>query len=102
MRSAVTGEWNREREAHAPHRRYVTGPREADRRYLKLLGGGSFVDNLPDEQGAELMRGLWADARRISDDELDAMLLLKDWRPRLSAAWLIGLDRRTRFRGDTR
>ncbi|WP_144123498.1 DUF6000 family protein [Catellatospora sichuanensis] len=84
--------------AHAPFRRYVMGPRDADRRYLKLRGGGSFVDNLPAEQGAELMRGLWADARRIGDDELAAMLRLVDWRPRIAAAWLIGLDRRTRFR----
>ncbi|MEU8074610.1 DUF6000 family protein [Catellatospora citrea] len=86
------------RNAHAPFRRYVMGPRDGDRRYLKLLGGGGFVDHLTDEQGAELMRELCADARRISDGELDAMLRLKDWRPRLSAAWLIGLDRRTRFR----
>lgn len=74
------------------------GPRDTDRRYLKLLGGGGFVDNLPDERAAELMRGLWADARRIGDDELTAMLGLPDWRPRLTAAWLIGLDRRTGFR----
>ncbi|WP_275420079.1 DUF6000 family protein [Catellatospora citrea] len=63
-----------------------------------MLGGGRFVDHLADEQAAELMRGLRVDARRISDGELTAMLRLTDWRPRLSAAWLIGLDRRTRFR----
>ncbi|GAA2375351.1 hypothetical protein Cme02nite_04880 [Catellatospora methionotrophica] len=84
--------------AHAPFRPYVMGPGQTDRRYLKLLGGGSFVDNLPDGQAAEMMRGLWVDARRITDGELTAMLLLRDWRPRLSAAWLIGLDLRTRFR----
>ncbi|MFD0599042.1 DUF6000 family protein [Catellatospora coxensis] len=65
-----------------------------------MLGGGSFVDNLPAEQAMELMRGLWADARRVGDDELAAMLRLPDWRPRLTAAWLIGLDRRTRFRAE--
>ncbi|GAA1359079.1 hypothetical protein [Catellatospora chokoriensis] len=36
------------RNAHAPFRRYVMGPRDGDRRYLKLLGGGGFVDRLTD------------------------------------------------------
>ncbi|MGH3188393.1 MAG: DUF6000 family protein [Streptosporangiaceae bacterium] len=37
------------------------------------------------------------DAQQITDRELGT-LLESEWRSRLTAAWLIGLDRRTRFR----
>lgn len=41
--------------------------------------------------------GLARDAREISDDELHSLLEL-EWRARITAVWLIGLDRRTQFR----
>jgi hypothetical protein len=40
---------------------------------------------------------LAASARQISDEEL-ALLLDGKWRSQLTAAWLIGIGRRTRFR----
>lgn len=40
---------------------------------------------------------LAASARQATDDEL-ATLLSSEWRARLTAAWLIGLDRREQFR----
>ncbi len=65
------------------------------RRYMKLLGG-NFL-RLPKSELAVFARSIASDAKEITDDELGA-LLGEDWRPRLVAAYLIGLDRRTRFR----
>ncbi|MER7506223.1 DUF6000 family protein [Nonomuraea pusilla] len=76
-------------------RRYVTPGRGDVRRYLKLMSGGFMV--LPDKELVRFARSLARDARRISDGDLD-LLLAGEWRSRLTAAWLIGLDRRTRFR----
>ncbi|MFE6973458.1 DUF6000 family protein [Streptomyces sp. NPDC057682] len=42
-------------------------------------------------------RHLIDDATTITDAELDALLAF-EWRSRLTAAWLIGVDRRERFR----
>ncbi|GAB3895660.1 DUF6000 family protein [Microbispora bryophytorum] len=70
--------------------RYVIWDRD-EPRYLKLLGG-----NLP-RLSDRFKAALADDARHISDEDLRE-LLRRDWRPRLTAAWLIGLDRRLRFR----
>lgn len=77
-------------------RRYVD-PGFPDRpgRYMKLLGG-----RLLDWDGPErtaFTHDLGRDARHITDRELST-LLDSEWRSRLTAAWLIGLDRRTQFR----
>jgi hypothetical protein len=76
-------------------RRYVATGRGSVRRYLRLLGG--FVFLMSDRQVVRFGRSLARDARRIADSDLE-MLLESEWRCRLTAAWLIGLDRRTRFR----
>ncbi|MEU7899989.1 DUF6000 family protein [Nonomuraea sp. NPDC049152] len=75
-------------------RRYVSAGRGEVRRYLQLMG--AFME-LPDRQLVRFGRSLARHARRITDDDLE-MLLAFDWRSRLTAAWLIGLDRRTQFR----
>lgn len=74
--------------------RYVTPGRGSVRRYMKLLGGFLY---LPDREAVHFGRALARDARRITDQELE-FLLSVEWRARLTAAWLIGLDRRTQFR----
>lgn len=81
--------------------RYVIGTpgSEADR-YLDLLHG-NFL-NLPDWKRAEFFQALVRDARQVTDTELEIMLApgeFAGWRERLTAAWLIGLDQRTQFRG---
>lgn len=64
------------------------------RRYLRLLG----VNPLGERSDRAIFEaGLARDAREISDDNLYSLLEL-DWRARLTAAWLIALDRRTHFR----
>jgi hypothetical protein len=63
-------------------------------RYLRLMGGFMI---LPDRQLVRFGRSLARAARRISDEDLEALLSF-EWRSRLTAAWLIGLDRRTQFR----
>jgi len=70
-------------------RRYVIWKRR-ERRYLKLLGG------LPEREGA-FNTALVSDAREISDEDLDRLLSC-GWRPRLTAAWLIGIDCRRHYR----
>jgi hypothetical protein len=62
---------------------------------MKLLGG-----NLLDWDGPEriaFMQDIGRDARQITDHELST-LLDSEWRSRLTASWLIGLDRRAQFR----
>ncbi|MED7926249.1 DUF6000 family protein [Nonomuraea sp. LP-02] len=76
-------------------RRYVATGRGSVRRYLRLLGG--FVLLMSDRQVRRFGRALARDARRVADDDLETLLGM-DWRCRLVAAWMIGLDRRTRFR----
>ncbi|MET8046191.1 DUF6000 family protein [Streptosporangium sp. NPDC005286] len=65
-------------------------------RYLKLLGG-NFLRTLSEVELAVFARSFARDAQDIKDDELGVLLHL-GWRPRLVAAYLIGLDRRTLFR----
>ncbi|WKX74011.1 DUF6000 family protein [Streptomyces sp. XD-27] len=65
------------------------------RRYLKLLHGNFTRQDEPECRS--FLRALSAAARQISDEELET-LLESEWRARLTAAWLIGLDRRYWFR----
>jgi len=69
-------------------------------RYSKLLHG-NFAGMMSGPEGEVFLRDLVEDARSITDDELDE-LLAADWRPRITAAWLIGVDRRTAWRGRVR
>lgn len=64
-------------------------------RYLKLLHGNAL--NMSGTDRTEFESALGRDARQITDRELGT-LLDSEWRSRLTAAWLIGLDRRTHFR----
>lgn len=64
------------------------------RRYMKLLGGNPLRE-MADRDVFDA--ALAADARQITDEDLGKLLAF-EWRARLVAAWLIGLDRRTRFR----
>ncbi|MDP9847744.1 DUF6000 family protein [Streptosporangium lutulentum] len=81
--------------------RYMIGTPESETgRYLDLLHG-NFLD-LPDWRQADFLQALGRDARQVTDAELECMLApgeFAGWRERLTAAWLIGLDRRIRFRG---
>ncbi|GAA4502866.1 hypothetical protein GCM10023191_055010 [Actinoallomurus oryzae] len=73
-------------------RRYVVWSSAPDqRRYLRLFHGGALGED------RAFLRALAEDARRITDEELGRLLTV-EWRSRLTAAWLIGLDRRTVFR----
>jgi hypothetical protein len=77
-------------------RRYVNaGPATQPGRYQKLLDGNALVMNSTDRTGFE--HAIGHDARQVTDHELST-LLDSEWRSRLTAAWLIGLDRRTQFR----
>ncbi len=62
---------------------------------MKLLGGHLLDWDGPDR--TTFMRDMGRDAQQITDHELST-LLDSEWRSRLTAAWLIGLDRRTQFR----
>jgi hypothetical protein len=64
-------------------------------RYKKLIGG-NFM-RMDQEALAEFGRSLAADAARITSDEL-RQLFEGDWRERLTAAWFVGMDRRSAFR----
>jgi hypothetical protein len=64
-------------------------------RYLKLLHGN--VLSISGSERSEFMLAMGRDARQITDGELSTLLGC-GWRERLTAAWLIGLDRRTGFR----
>lgn len=76
-------------------RRYVTPRTGSVARYLKLLNANFMT---MDKTGrTPFLQQLAAAARQASDDDL-AMLLDSDWRSRLTASWLIALDRRQRFR----
>lgn len=66
------------------------------RRYAKLLHG-NFVGLMGATEREVFLRELVEDAKQITDAELEE-LLDDGWRPRITAAWLIGVDRRTRFR----
>lgn len=70
------------------------------RRYAKLLHG-NFAGLMGAAEREVFLRALAEDAQQITDDELE-LLLGADWRPRITAAWLIGADRRDRFRARIR
>jgi hypothetical protein len=75
-------------------RRYVVWDTDQPR-YSTLVVVHPLGDDAPDN--AVFQNALAEDARHISDDDL-GKLLSTEWRSRLTAAWLIGLDRRTQYR----
>ncbi|MER7568929.1 DUF6000 family protein [Streptomyces sp. NPDC097941] len=77
-------------------RRYVMAtPSPKAGRYLDLLHG-NFV-RLPAEERTQFLQILDLDSRNVTDAELKFMLQ-PNWRSRITAAWMIGLDRREQFR----
>ncbi|MFC8278370.1 DUF6000 family protein [Streptomyces sp. NPDC057271] len=77
-------------------RRYVMAtPSPKTGRYLDLLHG-NFV-RLPAEERAQFLQTLGRDSRSVTDAQLEFMLQ-PNWRSRITAAWMIGLDRREQFR----
>ena len=84
-------------ELMAAIRRYVYPvPGTRPRRYMDLLHGGDALA-ISGADRAEFELALGRDARQVTDRDLST-LLDSEWRSRLTAAWLIGLDRRTQFR----
>ncbi|MEU8772659.1 DUF6000 family protein [Streptomyces sp. NPDC048606] len=78
-----------------PAENYVTRMYGGLPRHL-VLNGERFLD--PGwSHTARFTRHLVDDATAIDDDKLET-LLAYEWRSRLTAAWLIGVDRRDRFR----
>ncbi|MGW2656259.1 DUF6000 family protein [Streptomyces sp. NPDC001478] len=75
--------------------RYVTRTYGGLPRYL-VLNSGHFMGPRW-RRTTRFTKHLIADAAAINDEELEA-LLAYEWRSRLTAAWLIGVDRRERFR----
>jgi hypothetical protein len=75
--------------------RYVTPGTGDVRRYLKLLNG-NFM-KMDQAERAPFLQQLAESARQATDHDL-ATLLDSEWRSRLTASWLIGLDRRDQFR----
>ncbi|MGX1810506.1 DUF6000 family protein [Nocardia sp. NPDC055321] len=75
-------------------RRWVVSDVHRPGRYMRLRNIQPLLDK-PEQ--ARFETGLALDAWQITDGELHTLLEL-DWRAQLTAAWLIGLDRRTRFR----
>jgi hypothetical protein len=82
-------------ELKAAIRRYVVPETDGTARYLWLLGAGFAHTGEPAR--TVFLRQLAAAARQASDREL-ATLLDSEWRSRLTASWLIGLDRREQYR----
>ncbi|WP_394426146.1 DUF6000 family protein [Streptomyces sp. SGAir0957] len=64
-------------------------------RYLNLLHG-NFI-RLPAEERTQFLQALARDAQSVTDAELE-YLLQPNWRSRIAAAWMIGLNRREQFR----
>ncbi|MGC3002616.1 DUF6000 family protein [Streptomyces sp. G35A] len=75
--------------------RCVTRKDSGHRRYRGLKSGRVLRSGGPHAE--RLARHLIDDAATITDAELEA-LLGHEWRSRLTAAWLIGVDRRATFR----
>ncbi|WP_143671251.1 DUF6000 family protein [Streptomyces sp. Ru87] len=75
----------------APVRRYVM----PDRRYMKLHGWN--LENMEEGKRNRFVRSLARDSQRISDTEL-TLMFRSDWRPQLTASWLIATARRKNFR----
>ncbi|MBT2452751.1 hypothetical protein J7F03_38100 [Streptomyces sp. ISL-43] len=76
--------------------RYVTRKNSDHPRYLELNSRRVLRPGWPHAE--RFARHLSDDAATITDAELEA-LLGYEWRSRLTAAWLIGVDRREAFRG---
>ncbi|MEU8625190.1 DUF6000 family protein [Streptomyces sp. NPDC048669] len=76
-------------------KRYAARKDSGHARYLILKGGRFLRPEWPHAQ--HFAHHLIDDAATITDAELEA-LLGYEWRSRLTAAWLIGVDRRDRFR----
>ena len=62
--------------------------------YLRL---GMNMVQLDAVEGASFRRALVRAASDISDEQIERLLIEREWRGRLSAAWLIGLSKRTGF-----
>ncbi|MFE0985874.1 DUF6000 family protein [Streptomyces rochei] len=75
--------------------RYAARKDSGHARYLVLKSGRFLRPEWP--HGERFPHHLIDDAATITDAELEA-LLGYEWRSRLTAAWLIGVDRRERFR----
>ncbi|MEV7087289.1 DUF6000 family protein [Streptomyces sp. NPDC093085] len=75
--------------------RYVTWKDSDHPRYLELNSARVLRPGWP--HAKRFARHLIDDAATITDAELEA-LLAYEWRSRLTAAWLIGVDRREPFR----
>ncbi|MFJ8885547.1 DUF6000 family protein [Streptomyces sp. NPDC102402] len=75
--------------------RYVHASPHGTGRYLRLLHGNFALED--ESERTSFLRSLRSAAREITDAELE-ILLKGEWRSRLTAAWLIGVDRRTYFR----
>lgn len=75
--------------------RYVKPATQGVGRYLHLLHGSFARDD--ESERTPFLRSLSTAAREITDEELE-ILLGGEWRSRLTAAWLIGFDRREHFR----
>jgi hypothetical protein len=75
--------------------RYVTRKDSDHPRYLELKSARVLRPGWP--HAKRFARHLIDDAATITDAELEA-LLAYEWRSRLTAAWLIGVDRRESFR----
>ncbi|MFB7512814.1 DUF6000 family protein [Streptomyces sp. NPDC056144] len=75
--------------------RYVTRTYGGLPRYL-VLNSGRFLSPRW-WHTTRFIRHMIADAAAIDDGELEALLGF-EWRSRVTAAWLIGVDRRERFR----
>lgn len=76
-------------------KRYAARKDSGHARYLILKGGRFLRPEWPHAQ--HFAHHLIDDAATITDAELEA-LLGYEWRSRLTAAWLVGVDRRDRFR----
>jgi Family of unknown function (DUF6000) len=87
--------WDGDPELTAVVKRYVDTGTTQPARYLKLLHGNAL--SLRGSDRIAFTRAMGDDARQITDHELST-LLDSEWRSRLTAAWLIALDRRTLFR----
>jgi hypothetical protein len=73
----------------------VADPATDGARYLRLLHANFLQEHDPSRD--TFASALAEDARQISDADLGTLLEF-EWRARLTAAWLIGLDQRTQFR----
>ena len=65
--------------------------------YMALLGTG-FMRSRSDDD--DLATRIAVAARAISDDDIETLLRMREWRGRLTAAWFIGLTRRSGFVGE--